>query len=216
MYSGFWHEKWQKNEIGFHEDEPNALLVKYFKHLNLDTGRRIFLPLCGKTLDISWLLSRDYAVVGVELSELAIDQLFNDLEIEPDIIPAGKFNHYRAEGIDIFTGDIFDLNAELLGSVDAVYDRAALVALPEEARVRYSAHLKTVTGMAPQLLICFEYDQQQMEGPPFSINKEEIERHYSNDYAITHLETKKVSGGLKGECEATENAWLLEKNQDRA
>ena len=71
MNSSFWHQRWEKNEIGFHEDKPNPLLVKHFHELSVARGCRIFVPLCGKTLDISWLLSRDYRVAGAELSQLA-------------------------------------------------------------------------------------------------------------------------------------------------
>ncbi len=54
MQGNCWLQKWEKNEIGFHESEANPLLVEHFKELSLAKGSRIFLPLCGKTLDIAW------------------------------------------------------------------------------------------------------------------------------------------------------------------
>lgn len=205
----FWHQKWDKNEIGFHEGKPNPLLVTYFSKLGLKQGNRVFLPLCGKTLDIPWLLSKGYRVAGAELSKLAIDQLFEELGVEPEIVQCGKVSHYSAENIDIFNGDIFDLSSEILGHVDAIYDRAALVALPIEMRKRYTKHLLAITGSVKQLLITFEYDQSAIPGPPFSLTTEEINLHYGCAYQLELVESLSVPGGLKGVCDATENTWLL-------
>ena len=146
MEKGFWHGKWQRNEIAFHEGAPNPLLVKYFGELGLAKGSRIFLPLCGKSLDISWLLSKGYRVAGAELSGMAIEQLFSSLGTEPHNIDSSVSSFITAPAnIDIFVGDIFDLSREMLGPVDAIYDRAALVALPEDMRNRYAAHLMEIT-----------------------------------------------------------------------
>jgi thiopurine S-methyltransferase len=209
MDAEFWHERWKKNEIPFHESKPNPLLIKYLSELSLDKGSRVFLPLCGKTLDIAWLLSQGYQVAGAELSEMAIEQLFKELGVEPTIVGIGAVDRWSAHNIDVFVGDIFALSRQMLGPVDAIYDRAALVALPEAIRRRYSAHLMQLTDNAPQLLICFDYDQRSMEGPPFSIKNEEIKRHYAADYDLTLVASTDVSGGLKGKCPAKENVWLL-------
>ena len=211
MDTQFWHDRWASNEIGFHKSEANPLLVKYVDELSLATGSRIFLPLCGKTLDIGWLLSRGYRVAGAELSAIAIEQLFAQLGVTPTITKVGTLDHYRAPQLDIFVGDIFKLTPELLGPVDAIYDRAALVALPQDMRAQYAVHLTTLTAHAPQLLISFEYDQRVMEGPPFSVSEEEIRHHYGQRYDITVLTSLDVPGGLKGRCPATERVYLLEK-----
>lgn len=211
MDASFWHRKWAANEIGFHESMVNPLLLKYREALTLAQGSRIFLPLCGKSLDIHWLLSQGYRVAGAELSEIAIEQLFAELNLTPDISTVGELSHYSAKNLDIFVGDIFDLTGEVLGQVDAIYDRAALVALPQETRLRYSAHLTAISGLAQQLLICFEYDQSLQDGPPFSISDEEVRQHYGKLYALTLLARIDVPGGLKGKCPARENVWILSK-----
>ena len=213
MDANFWHDRWASNEIGFHKSEANPLLVKYVDELSLAKGSRLFLPLCGKTLDIGWLLSRDYRVAGAELSAVAIEQLFAELGVTPTITTVGSLDHYRAPQLDIFVGDIFTVTPELLGPVDAIYDRAALVALPRDMRARYAEHLMTLTGQAPQLLISFEYDQRVMEGPPFSVSNEEIRERYGQRYGIRVLSSLDVPGGLKGRCPAEEAVYLLVKNR---
>ena len=209
--TAFWRHRWETNDIGFHEKEPNPSLTKHFEKLGVKANSRIFLPLCGKTVDIAWFLSEGHHIIGVELIELAITQLFDDLRIKPKISRYGKFKHYQAQNIDIFVGDIFHLNSEMLKKIDAVYDRAALVALPEETRNRYTAHLTTITDHAPQLLLTFEYDQNLMEGPPFSVSNEEVARHYNKSYNLTLLATQNFPGGLKGKLPAKENVWLVRK-----
>jgi len=211
MEASFWHKKWSKGEIGFHETVTNLMLIKHFEKLNLVNDSRIFLPLCGKTRDIAWLLSKGYRVVGAELSAIAVNELYSELGLKPVIVKGDGLDLYQANGIDIYVGDIFKLNKERLGFVDAVYDRAAMVALPEKVRNSYGAHLINITGTAPQLLICFEYDQSLMNGPPFSISAEEVRRHYESTYKLTLIESGILPGGLKGKIVANEQVWLLEK-----
>jgi thiopurine S-methyltransferase len=209
MDINFWHQKWERGEIGFHQSQPNPLLVKHFERLNLGQGSRIWLPLCGMTIDISWLLSQGCHIVGVELSQLAIEQLFESLQIEPQITPMGHFLHYRAPAIAIFVGNLFDLSAEHLGRVDAIYDRAALVALPATTRQSYATHLTHLSNAAPQLVITYEYDQSQMAGPPFSVPQPIIEQLYNSTYQVQRVEQTTVAGKLKGQVASTESAWLL-------
>lgn len=209
MDAGFWHQRWDKNEIAFHESKANPLLVKHFNVLSLAKGRRIFVPLCGKTLDVSWLLSNGYRVAGAELSQLAIEQLFMELGVQPETSTVGEVEQWSANNLYIFVGDIFVLSRKILGPVDGIYDRAALVAFPEEMRKRYAAHLTEITGKAPQLLICYDYDQSLMEGPPFSVSNDEVKRYYAVNYDVTLIASTAVSGGLKGKCPAKENVWLL-------
>ena len=243
MENSFWHQRWENNEIGFHLIDVNPLLIKYFHVLNLkpksdpNISPRVFLPLCGKTLDIAWLLAQGYRVAGAELSRIAIEDLFKSLNLTPTIKILGDIAHYSAANIDIFVGDIFMISPAMLGKVDAVYDRAALVALPSETRKRYTAHImalslnpapnpapnlapnpaqnparnlaRNLAHQAPQLLICFEYDQSLCAGPPFSISAQEVKQHYQAIYNITLLASEEHIDGLKGQYPATEHVWWL-------
>lgn len=207
----FWHERWEKNEIPFHERKANPILVRHFSRLGMRKGARVFVPLCGKTLDIGWLLSKGFRVAGAELSEIAVRQLFEELGVEPKISKtrSGEGKEFSAKNIDIFVGDIFKVTRASLGAVDAVYDRAALVALPEKMRKRYSAHLMKISGRAPQLLVTYDYDQSALPGPPFSISNCELVEHYAPDFDLVLLSSHWLEGGLKGKCPAIENVWLL-------
>ncbi len=209
MDPNFWHLRWRENRIGFHQATANAMLVKHIGALDLQAGARIFLPLCGKTNDIGWLMSQGYRVAGAELSRLAIDQLFQDLGLTPEITELGALTRFSAANIDIFVGDILALTADLLGPVDASYDRAALVALPRDMRARYADHMARITTNAPQFLICFEYDQSLMTGPPFSVDADEVARIYDAQYRLTDHDAADIAGGLKGICPAIERVWLL-------
>lgn len=145
-------------------------------------------------------------MVGAELVEMAIIQLFDQLGVAPHISSVGELKRYSAHNIDIFVGDIFKIKADMLGTVNAVYDRAALVALPSEMRIQYTAQLKAITQNAPQLLITFEYDQSLVPGPPFSVNAAEVKTHYED---ATLLESNNLPQGMKGQYPAQEVTWLV-------
>lgn len=211
MDAAFWRDRWTGREIAFHQKEANPGLVKYFDRLALTQGSRVFLPMCGKTRDIAWFLSQGFCVAGVEWVDTAVQELFAEMDVKPKRSDAGRLKLYQADGIDIFSGDFFDLSPEILGHVDAVYDRAALVALPAETRERYAGHMKKITNRAPQLLIHYEYDQAAIAGPPFSISDNELKRHYGGSHDLTLLEDAAVEGGMKGKCPAREKVWFLQK-----
>jgi thiopurine S-methyltransferase len=207
MDAEFWQRRWEANEIGFHEGRPNVQLVKHAAALG-PKGGRVFVPLCGKTHDMPWLLSQGYRVAGVEWSRLAVDQFFAERGVEPVVVDAGAIVHYAAPGLDVFHGDLFALTPETLGPVDAIYDRAALVALPQDTRTRYAAALVGLTACAPQLVVTFEYDQSRSDGPPFSVTPAEVERLYAEHYDIEYVESGPVDQGIRG-VPAVESTWRL-------
>lgn len=209
MKKEIWLERWEKGQTGFHNDKVNPLLIKHFNALDLPLASRIFVPLCGKTHDIGWFLSKGYCIVGVELSEKAVKQLFEDLGEEPYIMVEGEHTHYHAENIDIFVGDFFSLTSELIGNIDAIYDRAAIVALPTDMRKEYTQHMLTFAQDVPQLMTTVVYDQSLMDNSPFSVDKNELEKLYGDHYTITQLDEIKVDGGLKQVKDIQEYVWLL-------
>jgi thiopurine S-methyltransferase len=209
MDQEFWQARWASNQIAFHNAEANPLLVRNFGALGLQRGAHVFVPLCGKSRDLLWLAQQGLRVTGAELSSLAVDQFFQELGVQPELSTRGALQRYEGGEFVLFQGSIFDLTPELLGAVDGVYDRAALVALPAGLRDEYASHLTSLTQAQGQLLICYEYDQACADGPPFSVPEGEVRRLYEGTFAIELLETQSVQGGLKGLCPASEAVWLL-------
>ncbi len=210
MDADYWHKKWSQNDIGFHQDDFNALMVKHFGGLDLRDGAHVFVPLCGKTRDIAWLLQEGFRVTGAELSQTAVEDLFADLSLTPVVTQDGALLRFATPELVVFVGDIFDVTQHALGAVDAIYDRAALVALPADVRARYAKHLIAVTEGATQFVLTFTYDQTTMNGPPFSITADMIVDLYDQHYALKLVDERAVPGkGLKGRTPATEVAWEL-------
>ena len=207
--NNLWLERWKNREIGFNQVKVSPLLKTYFKNLNLESNSRILVPLCGKTIDISWLLAEGYAVVGIELSEMAVKELFEELGVVAEVSQIGELTLYSAKNIEIFVGDFFKVTAEMLGKIDAIYDRASIVALTKAVRVKYTAHLRTVTNNAPQLLITVEYDQSLMNRTPYSVDEEEVKAHYAEHYLLELLSRKAIEGGFKGKIPLSDVVWLL-------
>ncbi len=207
--NNLWLKRWENGEIGFNQEKPNPFMMKYFSSLGLEKGTRVLVPLCGKTIDISWLLAEGYEVVGIELSEDATKELFEELAMKPRLSTVGELVVYSAENIRIFVGDIFKVSEDMLGKIDAIYDRAALVALTTELRAEYAKHLRTITNNAPQLLLCFEYDQSLMNRSPYSVDEDEVKRHYGEQYSLKVLCKESIVGGFKGKLPAFDVLWLL-------
>lgn len=186
MEHDFWHNKWEVKQTGFHLDYIHPILKR---SINLFTPKQtVFVPLCGKSLDIGYLLNQGSKVVGVELSEIAVTELFEQLKLKPTVSTWGKGKCYQTDDVTVFVGDFFAASAEDLGSIGWVYDRGALIALPEDLRVRYTQHLDDITQHAPQLLITLDYDQNIASGPPFAVSGEEVAAHYNHRYQIKLLE----------------------------
>ncbi len=212
MEHDFWHTRWNNNDIGFHEHNGNALLKRFFKDLKLKEGDTVFVPLCGKTKDIPWLLLNRVNVVGIELNESAVIQLFEDMTIEPVISSFDDFTLYEAENLKIYLGDFFKLSNQILGKLDAIYDRAALVALPYEMRKDYCEKLQVIAPSAKQLTVAFSYPQEQFNGPPFSVSKDEIYSHFDQNYSIKILYHSLLKEPFRGFDNVYESAYLLLPN----
>lgn len=184
MKKDFWLERWEREEIGFHQDEFNPYLRQYWQDLNLARDSEVFVPLCGKSRDMRWLREQGHQVLGVELSDIAVQAFFKEngytpQHVSPHQVTGGKFERCEADGIRILCGDFFDLTRDDLANVAGVYDRASLIALPPDMRERYVRHLVSILPPATQiLLITVDYPQAEMQGPPFSVFPGEVEKLY--------------------------------------
>jgi thiopurine S-methyltransferase len=176
MQTDFWLERWSKNEIGFHQRQPNEYLTTYWSQLNVVAQAAVFVPLCGKSLDMRWLRERaGHPVLGIEIAANACRDFFTEWNVEPTLTQAGPFEIFQAREVTLLCGDFFTLERQDLLGVGAVFDRAALIALPAEIRKAYANKLREILpASTPILLIAPEYPQHEMSGPPFSVGDAEI------------------------------------------
>ena len=166
-----WLERWREGRIGWHEEGGNASLKKHWKA----SGRRVLVPMCGKTVDMLWLEEQGNSVAGVELSDIAARAFFEENGLQY-MIREGTLPAYTALGRDItiFCGDLFAFDEP---GFTGWYDRGAFVATPAEQRSAYAEHIDALLAPgACRLLITLEYDDSIATGPPFSISPEEIRR----------------------------------------
>jgi thiopurine S-methyltransferase len=215
MEREFWLERWEKEEIGFHQNEINPYLSQYWQDLHLAHDSTVFVPLCGKSLDMLWLRKQGHRVLGVELSPIAVEAFFRENGYTPQHAARDGFETCEADGIRILCGDFFNLQQSDMAQVGAVYDRASLVALPPEMRERYARHLVSILPAGTQiLLITFDYPQAEMSGPPFAVSVEEVGalyREHAELRLLAQLDTLAQNPRFKarGLTRMQENIFLL-------
>ena len=188
MENQFWLERWEDGLIGWHNEDFNQRLVQYGETVFIDKTKPILVPLCGKSLDMLWLLSKGYQVIGCELSHLAIEQFFTENKIPYTLEEIENFKVYKSDlkkyPITVYNGDIFELNRTNLGPLSGTFDRAAYIALNPKQRQEYSKLLHELNDKAPILMETIEYNQAQVDGPPYSISEAEINNSFENNEKI--------------------------------
>lgn len=219
MDSKFWQQRWQDGRIGFHKSNVNPQLTEYFSELAVPISGQVLVPLCGKSVDMVWLAHAGYDVVGVELVETAVQAFFAEQKVIPTITEFTSatvnaiLKRYQGQlagqTITLWAADIFAISAIDIGEINAVYDRAALIALPATMRADYSAQIVKLSNHAPQLLITLNYDQSKKDGPPFSISQQQLQQYYDTDYKIIELENQSSTLNTASELAVTEQVWLL-------
>ena len=183
-----WLSRWEDNKIGWHASQFNRQLVEYLPELNLAQGDSVFVPLCGKSYDMFYLYQKGFKVVGVDLSEIAAKQFFNENNMEYSVSRVDDLMLYKGDRIQIFCGDFFTLKTSHLVNIKAVYDRAALIALDDELRQKYVNHLNDIISQDVRiLLLTLNYPQHQWVGPPFAVSKSEVDSLYSGSFQCREL-----------------------------
>lgn len=186
MEHSFWHQRWEEGRIGFHQQEINDWLRRYWPELPLAPGVKVLVPLCGKSLDMLWLREQGHEVLGVELSDIACRDFF--LEQGVTVVPVAVDNYHRRErdGITLLTADLFELPWEVFRGIGAVYDRAGLVALPAALRRRYARRLaQRVESGTEMLLVTLEFSAES--GPPFAVFEKEVRELFEPAFTVTRL-----------------------------
>lgn len=189
MHQDFWHERWHTGQIGFHQQSVHPFLLRWWPQLGVPPAARVYVPLCGKSLDMAWLAERDHAIVGSELSRVAIDDFFASQTLTATITPAGDFARHAGGAYELLEGDALTLGPTITGPLQGFYDRAALVALPPDMRGRYVDGLAALMPPGARgLLVSFEYPQEMKGGPPFSVETDEILRLCAGRFSVRELE----------------------------
>jgi len=214
MEQAFWQERWDTRQIGFHQPQPNLLLTA---HAGFFAGRRrIYVPLCGKSTDLGFLRGRGHEVIGTEFVAAAIDELFAELGETPVQGSAGPFTRHAVPGLTILQGDALLLEAAHAGGqIDGVYDRAALVAVAPAARTGLVASYRRLLVPGGRLLvIAFDYDQSRLQGPPWAVSRDEVQRLFADFGAIRLLGERDEPASERlaaaGVSHLTEQAWGIE------
>lgn len=178
MDPNFWLERWARKETGFHQQHTNEYLQRYWPQLAVPEGTTVFVPLCGKSLDMLWLHRQGYPVLGVEVARAAVSGFFEEWRADVQVTSLGVFERWNAggeQGITVLCGDFFELASPLMAHVGAVFDRAALIALPPQMRRSYARKLlEILPAQIPMLLITLDYRQDEMSGPPFAVGDREV------------------------------------------
>jgi len=191
MNAKFWINAWNTGRTNFHQANYNDKLTQYFPQLNPQKEQKVLVPLCGKSKDLLWLAGLGLKVHGVELHEDAVKAFFSENNLLPVVkTQKAHFTHYNHEQIVLSCGDFFQLNAH--EKYDLIYDRASLVALPAPMRKTYAEVLKKALKIGGKyLLVVYDYDQTQMEGPPFSVSIPEVHELYEDRFQIELLHSEK-------------------------
>jgi len=188
MNSDFWHTRWAKGEIGFHQEMINPHLKLFWHELGLKSGDPVFVPLCGKSRDMRWLSEQGHPVTGVELSPVGVQAFFDDHGIRAERREKGRHAIWESGALKIFCGDFFHLTQEDMAGIKGVYDRASLIALPPDMRDRYAEHFKEISGHGVNvLLVTLEYPEQEMKGPPFAVDEREVRRLFEPEFEVSLL-----------------------------
>ena len=195
MEQGFWHQCWQNNTIGFHQDDVHPLLRQHFEQYIPGNNHTILVPLCGKSLDMVYL-SQFGRVIGSELSELACRDFFKEQQLKPEITAeSDSLTRYQVGDLSIYQGDFFTLSGKIINSpINVIYDRAALIALPKTMRQKYVDKLtQFMTNSTKLFLISLEFPAEEMDGPPFPVSQDEINTLFSN-FTVTEIDQRDITG----------------------
>lgn len=209
MNKVFWNNKWENNEIGFHQNNVTPLLKKYL-HYFLDKNsikKSCLLPLCGKTFDLIYLSEFFKEVTGVELIKKAIE----DFYIENNLEMRTRNSSISSKNIEIFNEDFFSFNKSENKKYSYIFDRASLIAISPVSREKYVQSIKrSMSTNCKIFLITIEYKQDQIEGPPFSLSDDDVKSLFK-DFKLEKLCRESVIGQnqkFKG-LNIFQSAWLI-------
>ncbi|XP_059174982.1 probable thiopurine S-methyltransferase [Physella acuta] len=200
----FWKDRWDDRHIGFHQADVHKMLSKHFTKLIPDgKANKVFFPLCGKAVDMSWLASQGYNIVGVDGVKKALEEFFTDQGIEYSVEDVNHNGHnfklFKSKDgkIRLYCTDIFNFTPDIEGTFDAVWDRGALVALNREDVSGYVKNMKKLLSPNGRILMeVMEYDVSIMDGlegpskppPPHPMYEDQIKALYEPECEVHFIE----------------------------
>ncbi|EED92485.1 methyl transferase [Thalassiosira pseudonana CCMP1335] len=209
----FWSQRWSGPKLGWHLEHVNPHLSKYTDlflrsvgDTDSDDQRRVFVPLCGKSVDLAHLAAHPKVshVVGIDIMRDAAETFANEHpQFSMVELTLGDENDFHGEGITFLLGDLFDFKPssdEGTNDVfDAIYDRASMVAIHPTLRKKYVSLLGSLLRPSGTILLVTIEKRQvinneaKLNGPPFSIDEMQVRRLYeAEDWveSVTLLEEK--------------------------
>jgi thiopurine S-methyltransferase len=198
MEAEYWLKRWREGRTGWHRSEVMPLLVQHWSALNVPRGSRVLVPLCGKSLDMLWLSQQGMRVLGVDVSPVAIESFLAENQLHARTRGEADGTHYEITnapggGIEIINGDAFALDPDEVAHCNVFYDRAALIAMPAPMRRRLvdELYVQLPAGSAG-LLITLAYPENEMQGPPFSVDDAEVEDLFDGRWQVDRLEYRDI------------------------
>jgi thiopurine S-methyltransferase len=221
MSNDAWHARWRENRIGFHRSEVHPLLDAHWPPPGVAADAAVFVPLAGKSLDMHWLAERGHAVIGVELSPIAVQGFFDEAGVTPAAGTEAGIDYLEHGRIRLYIGDLFALRPAHLLDATACYDRASLVALDAPTRRRYAEALAALLpGGAGMLLVTVDYPRNEMSGPPFAVPDDEVLMLFGSDFEVLPLGggdvlDKEPRFRERGLTRMRESAWQLRRRDQK-
>lgn len=186
MEISYWQSRWRKDNTGWHMDNVYPPLANIWSQLSIKSSAKVFVPLCGKSLDLRWLVERGHQVTGVDVSQKALEDVINYTNQSFTKDSSHGFTIYRSESLELWQGDFLKLPVKKIPQPDVIYDKASIVALPPEMRGSYAQKILSLCGKHTHIILqTFEYDQSEMNGPPFSVDENELKHHFGHDFEFT-------------------------------
>ncbi|XP_052776657.1 probable thiopurine S-methyltransferase [Mya arenaria] len=191
-----WDYRWSLGQTKFHMPKVHPMLQKHMDRLTQGNNKAsVFVPLCGKTLDMKWLLDEGYEVIGNGFADSACRRFFEEHNIPYTSTPLTGTEGVLYEAKDgtpikLYRCDCFHLSSNLCGRFDCIWDRAGFVALPVKDRIRYArVMVELLKKDGRYLLDCFLVDNSVFGGPPFNCDQNDVEIAFGKLCKVEKLDT---------------------------
>jgi len=190
----YWQARWATGQSQWNSEKPHQYLIKYLDVLTAGSKSvRFFLPLCGKAGDLLHLYQEGHTVTGVEGVPFVVEQFFRENKLDYEKVSLPEIRGWRYKTKDsrlcIYACDFFAVTPEMIGDVDAVYDRGALEAINVSDRPGYVKLMQQLIGKDFRYVLnAYEYDDSEFQGPPRNLPRDEVFNLFADFAEVDILE----------------------------